>query len=94
MVLRDLLRKYPADRKERQLIPMTALAVGDTMPAKSHFQAKPDQDKRPSWQRELSEWLIVVMTMGISGWLFFTLGQLLIEFTSALSRLIGLTRNF
>lgn len=42
-----------------------------------------------SWKRELSEWLLVVTTVGIAIWVFFTLVQLVFNFAMWLRQLIN-----
>lgn len=39
----------------------------------------PDAGIQAGWKRELSEWLLVVTTMGIAIWVFLTLVQLVFD---------------
>jgi len=40
----------------------------------------PDNEIRPGWKRELSEWLLVVATMAIATWVFLNLVPLVFTF--------------
>jgi hypothetical protein len=42
----------------------------------------PENGIPANWKRELSEWLLVVMTMGVALWVFFTLVQLVFDFAT------------
>lgn len=39
----------------------------------------PDNGMPAGWKRELSEWLLMVITMGIAIWVFLTLVQLVLD---------------
>jgi len=39
----------------------------------------PDNGMPAGWKRELSEWLLMVTTMGIAIWVFLTLVQLVFD---------------